>query len=48
MLQKRKICCCGCGWTGAVGTEMIATLEQRQFPVGKLRLFASEKSEGSR
>jgi aspartate-semialdehyde dehydrogenase len=25
---------------------MIATLQQRQFPVGKLRLFASEKSEG--
>jgi aspartate-semialdehyde dehydrogenase len=34
------------GATGAVGTEMIATLEQRKFPVGKLRLFASEKSEG--
>lgn len=34
------------GATGAVGNEMIATLEQREFPVGKLRLFASERSEG--
>ena len=34
------------GATGAVGTEMIHTLEQRNFPVGKLRLFASERSVG--
>jgi len=34
------------GATGAVGNEMILTLEQRDFPVGKLRLFASERSEG--
>ncbi len=34
------------GATGAVGNEMIATLEQRAFPVEKLRLFASERSEG--
>jgi aspartate-semialdehyde dehydrogenase len=34
------------GATGAVGEEMIATLEQREFPVEKLRLFASERSEG--
>ncbi len=34
------------GATGAVGNEMIATLEQREFPVEKLRLFASERSEG--
>ncbi|MBI5141920.1 MAG: aspartate-semialdehyde dehydrogenase [Nitrospirae bacterium] len=34
------------GATGAVGSEMIATLERRNFPVGKLRLFASERSEG--
>jgi len=34
------------GATGAVGNEMITTLEQREFPVEKLRLFASEKSEG--
>ena len=48
MLQKKeKYVVAVVGATGAVGTEMIATLEQRQFPVGKLRLFASEKSEGS-
>lgn len=34
------------GATGAVGNEMIATLEQRDFPVERLRLFASERSEG--
>lgn len=34
------------GATGAVGNEMIAILEQREFPVEKLRLFASERSEG--
>lgn len=34
------------GATGAVGNEMIETLEQRNFPVERLRLFASERSEG--
>ena len=34
------------GATGAVGNEMIATLEERNFPLDKLRLFASERSEG--
>ena len=34
------------GATGAVGNEMIKTLEERDFPVEKLRLFASERSEG--
>ncbi len=34
------------GATGAVGNEMIATLEEREFPVERLRLFASEQSEG--
>jgi aspartate-semialdehyde dehydrogenase len=36
------------GATGAVGNEMIATLEERDFPVKKLRLFASERSEGKK
>ncbi len=35
------------GATGAVGREMIATLERRAFPVGTLRLMASERSAGS-
>ena len=34
------------GATGAVGVEMLATLEQRNFPVGKLTLLASARSVG--
>jgi aspartate-semialdehyde dehydrogenase len=34
------------GATGAVGNEMIATLEQRKFPVKKLTLLASARSVG--
>jgi aspartate-semialdehyde dehydrogenase len=36
------------GATGAVGNEMITTLEERDFPVKNLRLFASERSEGKK
>jgi aspartate-semialdehyde dehydrogenase len=35
------------GATGAVGREMIATLDRRDFPVASLRLMASERSAGS-
>jgi aspartate-semialdehyde dehydrogenase len=34
------------GATGAVGTELIACLEQRGFPLRQLRLFASARSAG--
>ena len=34
------------GATGAVGNEMIKILEQRDFPVGTLKLLASERSLG--
>lgn len=34
------------GATGAVGQEILRVLEERQLPVGDLRLFASEDSEG--
>jgi aspartate-semialdehyde dehydrogenase len=34
------------GATGAVGNEMIRILEERQFPVEKLTLLASERSVG--
>ncbi len=34
------------GATGAVGKEMVSILEERDFPAEKLRLFASEHSEG--
>jgi len=36
------------GATGAVGIEMIKTLEKRNFPVGKLTLLASSRSAGKK
>ncbi len=36
------------GATGAVGIEMIKTLEKRHFPTGKLTLLASARSVGKR
>ncbi len=35
------------GATGAVGRTMLSILEERDFPVKELRLFASERSAGS-
>jgi aspartate-semialdehyde dehydrogenase len=47
MLKKKdKYIVAVVGATGAVGNEMINTLEGRDFPVENLRLFASERSEG--
>jgi aspartate-semialdehyde dehydrogenase len=34
------------GATGVVGREMVKVLEERRFPVKKIFLFASDKSEG--
>ena len=34
------------GATGAVGNEMVATLEHRKFPIKKLTLLASARSIG--
>ncbi|HSE88179.1 MAG TPA: aspartate-semialdehyde dehydrogenase, partial [Candidatus Binatia bacterium] len=34
------------GATGAVGEQMREVLEERDFPVGELRLLASERSAG--
>ena len=34
------------GATGAVGIEMLKTLEKRNFPVSKLSLLASKRSAG--
>lgn len=42
----RSIAVVGC--TGAVGLEMISILEERNFPVDKLRLMASSRSKGKR
>jgi aspartate-semialdehyde dehydrogenase len=36
------------GATGLVGTEMLRVLEERSFPIGTLRAFASPRSEGRR
>jgi aspartate-semialdehyde dehydrogenase len=36
------------GATGAVGIEMIKTLEKRKFPLGKLTLLASARSVGKK
>jgi aspartate-semialdehyde dehydrogenase len=36
------------GATGAVGIEMIKTLEKRNFPLGKLTLLASKRSVGKK
>ena len=34
------------GASGAVGQELLAVLEQRQFPISELKLFGSERSAG--
>lgn len=44
--KKNKYVVAVVGATGAAGNEMIAVLEEREFPVDTLRLFASERSEG--
>jgi len=46
MLKEKEKYVVVVGATGAVGNEMITTLEERDFPVKSLRLFASERSEG--
>ncbi len=47
MLKKKdKYVVAVVGATGAVGNEMIEVLEERNFPVEELRLFASGRSEG--
>jgi aspartate-semialdehyde dehydrogenase len=37
-----------CGATGAVGRQMLACLEERNFPVAELRPLASERSAGKK
>jgi aspartate-semialdehyde dehydrogenase len=47
MLKKKdKYIVAVAGATGAVGNEMISILDERDFPVEELRLFASERSKG--
>jgi len=43
-----SLCVAVLGATGAVGRTMLRVLEERSFPVGELRLLASERSTGVR
>ena len=45
-MKKEKYNVAIVGATGAVGEQMREVLDERQFPVGELRLFASERSVG--
>ena len=46
MMSGKSYAVAVAGATGAVGLEMIKTLEQRKFPVGSVKLLASERSVG--
>ena len=46
MTQKYNIAVAGA--TGAVGTEIVQILEQRDFPIDNLYLLASSKSKGKK
>ena len=45
-MKKEKYNVAVVGATGAVGEQMRVVLEEREFPVGELRLLASERSAG--
>lgn len=47
MKKKEKYNVAVAGATGAVGNEMIKVLEQRKFPVDRIILLASERSDGA-
>jgi aspartate-semialdehyde dehydrogenase len=46
--MKQKINVAVVGATGAVGGQMLEVLEQRNFPVGKIRPLASSRSAGEK
>ena len=46
MTQKYNIAVAGA--TGAVGTEIVQILDQRDFPIDNLYLLASSKSKGKK
>ncbi len=48
MARRKRVTVAVVGATGAVGTEMLRVLKERNFPVAKVRLLASERSEGRR
>lgn len=47
-MKKEKYNIAVVGATGAVGNEIIEVLQEHQFPVGELRLLASERSAGEK
>ncbi|MEM9544038.1 MAG: aspartate-semialdehyde dehydrogenase [Cyanobacteria bacterium P01_E01_bin.42] len=47
-MSEQKIRVAILGATGAVGTELIALLEERNFPIASLRLLASPRSAGQK
>ncbi len=47
MFPDRPLTVAVLGATGAVGEELVSLLEERNFPVGELRLLASKRSAGS-
>ena len=46
MAMRKRYTVAVVGATGAVGAEMLRVLAERRFPVGKLRLLASDRSAG--
>jgi aspartate-semialdehyde dehydrogenase len=46
-MKKEKYNVAVAGATGAVGTEMVSILEERDFPVANLKLLASTRSAGT-
>ncbi|MBN1882095.1 MAG: aspartate-semialdehyde dehydrogenase [Deltaproteobacteria bacterium] len=48
MTQKKNYSVAVAGATGAVGSEMIKILQERNFPTGKIKLLASKRSIGKR
>ena len=47
-LPKRPLKVAVLGSSGAVGSELIKILEERDFPISELRLLSSERSEGKK
>jgi aspartate-semialdehyde dehydrogenase len=47
-MKHQKVNVAVVGATGAVGTEMLRVLQERRFPVNRVRLLASARSEGRR
>ena len=47
-LPNRRLIVAVLGSSGAVGSELLKILEQRDFPISELVLLSSERSEGKK